>query len=92
MRKPPQPDDRSLRHRTLTDRDALALLRSGEEAADRVGLPAGRVHDLRDGGALGSAQHGEHLLLLCALARLAQACGALFADAAPGASSLASVA
>ena len=37
--------------------------------------PTKNLGALGDGGALGSTQHGEHLLLLGALARLAKACG-----------------
>src|SRR4051794_20447057 len=57
------------------DRDALALLPASKEAADGVGLPAGRLGDLSHRGALRPAEHGEHLLLLGALARLAGAGG-----------------
>src|SRR3712207_5211428 len=55
------------------DRNALAPFQPGKEASDSVGLPAGRLDDLGNGGAFRPAQHGEHLLLLGALARLADA-------------------
>src|SRR6478735_10450699 len=51
-----------------------ALLQAGEEAADRIGLPARRLRNFGNSGALGPTQHAEHLLLLGALARLAPAC------------------
>ena len=57
------------------DRDALARLHPGEEAADRVGLPGGCLGDLRDRRAFRPAQESEHLLLLGPFAGLARGAG-----------------
>ena len=62
------------RTRSSTPTSKPRFFQAGEEAADRIVLPARRLRNFGNSGALGPAQQRQDLLLLGTLAWLAPAC------------------